>query len=61
MSANESLVPSKPLFFFSSQMYLNYLANYVPNAWNYEHGCGHCHDDVIDSSQLKVSAPGGAL
>lgn len=37
-------------------MYLNYLGNYVPNAWNYEHGCGHCHDDVLDSSQFKVSA-----
>lgn len=38
-------------------MYLNYLANYVPNAWNYEHGCSHCDDDVVDFSQLKVGAP----
>lgn len=37
----------------NTKMYLNYLGNYVPNAWNYEHGCGHCHDDAIDSSQLK--------
>lgn len=37
-------------------MYLNYLANYVPNAWNYEHGCSHCDDDTVDLSQLKVSA-----
>ncbi|XP_075903670.1 procollagen-lysine,2-oxoglutarate 5-dioxygenase 2 isoform X2 [Nelusetta ayraudi] len=37
----------------NTKMYLNYLGNYVPNAWNYEHGCGHCHDDVLDSSQLK--------
>lgn len=37
-------------------MYLNYLGNYVPNAWNYEHGCGHCHQDVIDLSQLEVSS-----
>lgn len=36
-------------------MYLNYLGNYVPNAWNYEHGCGHCHEDVLDLSQFKVS------
>jgi len=37
-------------------MYLNYLSNYVPNAWNYEHGCGHCEDDILDLSQLKVGA-----
>lgn len=36
-------------------MYLNYLANYVPNVWNYEHGCQHCDDDVVDLSQVKVS------
>lgn len=36
-------------------MYLNYLANYVPNAWNYEHGCSHCDDDLVDLSQLQVS------
>ena len=41
--------------FFPSQMYLNSLANYVPNTWNYEHGCAHCDDDVVDLSQLKVS------
>lgn len=37
-------------------MYLNYLANYVPNAWNYEDGCSHCDDDVLDLNQLKVSS-----
>lgn len=37
-------------------MYLNYLANYVPNAWNYEDGCSHCDDDVLDLTQLKVSS-----
>lgn len=37
-------------------MYLNYLGNYVPNTWNYEHGCSHCTDDVLDLSQLNVSA-----
>ncbi|XP_068603900.1 procollagen-lysine,2-oxoglutarate 5-dioxygenase 2 [Brachionichthys hirsutus] len=36
-----------------TKMYLNYLANYVPNAWNYEHGCGHCDEDLIDLSQLN--------
>lgn len=42
---------------FPSQMYLNYLSNYVPDTWNYEHGCTHCDDDVLDLSQLKVSYP----
>ncbi|XP_008300503.1 procollagen-lysine,2-oxoglutarate 5-dioxygenase 2 isoform X1 [Stegastes partitus] len=37
----------------NTKMYLNYLGNYVPNAWNYEHGCSHCDDDVVDLSQLK--------
>lgn len=41
-------------FFLPVQMNLNYLGNYVPNAWNYEHGCSHCDDDVIDLSQLQV-------
>ncbi|KAF3703649.1 Procollagen-lysine,2-oxoglutarate 5-dioxygenase 2 [Channa argus] len=36
-----------------TKMYLNYLANYVPNAWNYEHGCSHCDDNVLDLTQLK--------
>uniref|UniRef100_A0A7N6AFG3 procollagen-lysine 5-dioxygenase n=1 Tax=Anabas testudineus TaxID=64144 RepID=A0A7N6AFG3_ANATE len=37
----------------NTKMYLNYLANYVPNAWSYEHGCSHCDDDVLDLTQLK--------
>ncbi|KAM4533418.1 procollagen-lysine,2-oxoglutarate 5-dioxygenase 2 isoform 2-T2 [Odontesthes bonariensis] len=37
----------------NTKMYLNYLGNYVPNAWNYEHGCSHCEDDILDLSQLK--------
>ncbi|KAM9775394.1 procollagen-lysine,2-oxoglutarate 5-dioxygenase 2 isoform 2-T2 [Syngnathus typhle] len=37
----------------NTKIYLNYLANYVPNTWNYEHGCSHCDDDVVDISQLK--------
>ncbi|XP_077410030.1 procollagen-lysine,2-oxoglutarate 5-dioxygenase 2 isoform X2 [Vanacampus margaritifer] len=37
----------------NTKMYLNYLANYVPNTWNYEHGCSHCDDDVVDTAQLK--------
>ncbi|XP_034078001.1 procollagen-lysine,2-oxoglutarate 5-dioxygenase 2 isoform X2 [Gymnodraco acuticeps] len=37
----------------NTKMYLNHLANYVPNTWNYEHGCSHCDDDILDLSQLK--------
>ncbi|XP_077365334.1 procollagen-lysine,2-oxoglutarate 5-dioxygenase 2 isoform X2 [Festucalex cinctus] len=37
----------------NTKMYLNYLGNYVPNTWNYEHGCSHCDDDVVDMDQLK--------
>ncbi|XP_057679969.1 procollagen-lysine,2-oxoglutarate 5-dioxygenase 2 isoform X1 [Corythoichthys intestinalis] len=37
----------------NTKLYLNYLGNYVPNTWNYEHGCSHCDDDVVDISQLK--------
>ncbi|XP_032407591.1 procollagen-lysine,2-oxoglutarate 5-dioxygenase 2 isoform X2 [Xiphophorus hellerii] len=36
----------------NTKMYLSYLGNYVPNAWNYEHGCSHCDDDLLDFSQL---------
>uniref|UniRef100_A0A8C6WID2 procollagen-lysine 5-dioxygenase n=1 Tax=Neogobius melanostomus TaxID=47308 RepID=A0A8C6WID2_9GOBI len=38
---------------FSSQMYLNYLGNYVPDAWNYEHGCAHCNDDNVDLTEMR--------
>ncbi|KAM7390386.1 hypothetical protein PAMA_008516 [Pampus argenteus] len=38
----------------NTKVYLNNLANYVPNAWNYEHGCSHCNDDVVDLSQLQA-------
>uniref|UniRef100_A0A8C2HDP5 procollagen-lysine 5-dioxygenase n=1 Tax=Cyprinus carpio TaxID=7962 RepID=A0A8C2HDP5_CYPCA len=32
---------------------LNYLGNYVPTAWTYEHGCGICDDDLLDLSGLS--------
>lgn len=51
-----STPPFQTLFFLILQMYLNYLGNYVPNTWNYERGCSHCNDDVLDLSQLNVSA-----
>ncbi|XP_062335018.1 procollagen-lysine,2-oxoglutarate 5-dioxygenase 2 isoform X2 [Osmerus eperlanus] len=37
----------------NTKMYLNYLANYIPNAWNYEKGCGICDHNMVDMSQLK--------
>uniref|UniRef100_A0A8C5I2X3 procollagen-lysine 5-dioxygenase n=1 Tax=Gouania willdenowi TaxID=441366 RepID=A0A8C5I2X3_GOUWI len=39
----------------NTKMYLNYLGNYVPNAWSYEQGCSHCDDDLVELSQLKVN------
>uniref|UniRef100_A0A671PKB1 Procollagen-lysine,2-oxoglutarate 5-dioxygenase 3-like n=1 Tax=Sinocyclocheilus anshuiensis TaxID=1608454 RepID=A0A671PKB1_9TELE len=30
------------------KLQLNYLGNYVPSAWTYEHGCGICDDDLLD-------------
>ncbi|XP_010789316.1 procollagen-lysine,2-oxoglutarate 5-dioxygenase 2-like [Notothenia coriiceps] len=38
----------------NTKIYLNHLANYVPNTWNYEHGCSHCDDDILDLPQLKT-------
>ncbi|XP_046879304.1 procollagen-lysine,2-oxoglutarate 5-dioxygenase 2 isoform X2 [Hypomesus transpacificus] len=37
----------------NTKMYLNYLANYIPNAWNYEKGCDICDHNMVDMSQLK--------
>ncbi|KAG7254731.1 hypothetical protein CRUP_031403, partial [Coryphaenoides rupestris] len=34
-------------------IYLNYLGNYVPNAWNYEQTCTVCDLNMLDLSQLK--------
>lgn len=44
---------SQTIFFF--QIYLNYLANYVPNIWTYERGCTVCDQDMLDLSQFSVS------
>ncbi|XP_034020441.1 multifunctional procollagen lysine hydroxylase and glycosyltransferase LH3 [Thalassophryne amazonica] len=30
-----------------TKLQLNYLSNYVPTAWTYEHGCGFCDDDLL--------------
>ncbi|KAM4605913.1 procollagen-lysine,2-oxoglutarate 5-dioxygenase 2 isoform 2-T2 [Polymixia lowei] len=37
----------------NAKIYLNYLANYVPNAWNYERGCSNCDENMVDLSQLQ--------
>ncbi|XP_077100272.1 procollagen-lysine,2-oxoglutarate 5-dioxygenase 2 isoform X1 [Siphateles boraxobius] len=37
----------------NTKIYLNYLANYIPNVWNYERGCTICDQDMVDLSQLK--------
>uniref|UniRef100_A0A8C6WI37 procollagen-lysine 5-dioxygenase n=1 Tax=Neogobius melanostomus TaxID=47308 RepID=A0A8C6WI37_9GOBI len=37
----------------NTKMYLNYLGNYVPDAWNYEHGCAHCNDDNVDLTEMR--------
>ncbi|XP_051970452.1 procollagen-lysine,2-oxoglutarate 5-dioxygenase 2-like isoform X2 [Xyrauchen texanus] len=37
----------------NTKIYLNYLANYIPNIWNYESGCTICDQDMVDLSQLK--------
>ncbi|XP_028823702.1 procollagen-lysine,2-oxoglutarate 5-dioxygenase 2 isoform X2 [Denticeps clupeoides] len=37
----------------NTKIYLNHLANYIPNAWNYEHGCGNCDQNMVDLSQVN--------
>uniref|UniRef100_A0A674NNP7 procollagen-lysine 5-dioxygenase n=1 Tax=Takifugu rubripes TaxID=31033 RepID=A0A674NNP7_TAKRU len=32
----------------NTKIFLNYLGNYVPNMWNYEHGCSLCDKDILD-------------
>nr|XP_023661772.1 procollagen-lysine,2-oxoglutarate 5-dioxygenase 2-like isoform X2 [Paramormyrops kingsleyae] len=37
----------------NSKIYLNYLGNYVPNAWSYERGCVVCDRDTVDLSKVE--------
>ncbi|MGH0119831.1 UNVERIFIED_CONTAM: hypothetical protein FKN15_043264 [Acipenser sinensis] len=37
----------------NTKIYLNYLANYIPNRWNYEQGCGVCDNDLFDFTEVK--------
>uniref|UniRef100_A0A8C1J8A6 procollagen-lysine 5-dioxygenase n=1 Tax=Cyprinus carpio TaxID=7962 RepID=A0A8C1J8A6_CYPCA len=46
-------VVNNHFFFLSYIIYFNYLANYIPNVWNYEQGCTICDQDMVDLSQLK--------
>lgn len=38
------------------QIHLNYLGNYIPNAWTRETGCSVCDLDLLDLSAVKVRA-----
>uniref|UniRef100_A0A674NNC3 procollagen-lysine 5-dioxygenase n=1 Tax=Takifugu rubripes TaxID=31033 RepID=A0A674NNC3_TAKRU len=38
----------------NTKIFLNYLGNYVPNMWNYEHGCSLCDKDILDLSRVLV-------
>uniref|UniRef100_A0A8C2GP01 procollagen-lysine 5-dioxygenase n=1 Tax=Cyprinus carpio TaxID=7962 RepID=A0A8C2GP01_CYPCA len=46
-------VVNNHFFFLLYIIYFNYLANYIPNVWNYEQGCTICDQDMVDLSQLK--------
>ncbi|MBN3281730.1 PLOD2 dioxygenase, partial [Polyodon spathula] len=37
----------------NTKIYLNYLANYIPNSWNSEQGCGVCDNDLFDFTEVK--------
>ncbi|CAH2272451.1 procollagen-lysine,2-oxoglutarate 5-dioxygenase 3 [Pelobates cultripes] len=39
-----------------TKLQLNYLANYVPNAWTNEGGCEICDDNLLDLSDLEDDA-----
>ncbi|XP_049607995.1 procollagen-lysine,2-oxoglutarate 5-dioxygenase 1 isoform X1 [Syngnathus scovelli] len=36
-----------------TKLQLNYLGNYIPNAWTFEMGCTVCHDDLLPLENLK--------
>ncbi|XP_075705409.1 multifunctional procollagen lysine hydroxylase and glycosyltransferase LH3 [Rhinoderma darwinii] len=36
-----------------TKLQLNYLGNYVPNAWTHEGGCEVCDDDLLDLSEVE--------
>lgn len=36
-----------------TKLQLNYLGNYIPNAWTHDNGCGICEEDMLDLSQLQ--------
>ncbi|XP_067879645.1 multifunctional procollagen lysine hydroxylase and glycosyltransferase LH3-like [Heterodontus francisci] len=36
-----------------TKLQLNYLGNYIPNAWNHETGCGICDENFLNLTQLQ--------
>ncbi|XP_070825504.1 procollagen-lysine,2-oxoglutarate 5-dioxygenase 1 isoform X1 [Chaetodon trifascialis] len=38
-----------------TKLQINYLGNYIPNAWTFETGCTVCHDDLHPLTALKES------
>uniref|UniRef100_A0A6J0UWT5 procollagen-lysine 5-dioxygenase n=1 Tax=Pogona vitticeps TaxID=103695 RepID=A0A6J0UWT5_9SAUR len=39
-----------------TKLQLNYLGNYIPNAWTYEGGCGTCDENLLDLSDLPEAS-----
>lgn len=42
-----------------SQLQINYLGNYIPNAWTFETGCTVCHEELRPLTALKVRSHAG--
>ncbi|CAK6968723.1 procollagen-lysine%2C2-oxoglutarate 5-dioxygenase 1 [Scomber scombrus] len=38
-----------------TKLQINYLGNYIPNAWTFESGCTVCHEDLYSLTALKES------
>uniref|UniRef100_A0A1A8MM88 Procollagen-lysine,2-oxoglutarate 5-dioxygenase 1 n=2 Tax=Nothobranchius pienaari TaxID=704102 RepID=A0A1A8MM88_9TELE len=38
-----------------TKLQINYLGNYIPNAWSFEDGCTMCHENLRSLSALKES------
>ncbi|XP_039616486.1 procollagen-lysine,2-oxoglutarate 5-dioxygenase 2 isoform X2 [Polypterus senegalus] len=54
--ARNSLYDTLPVIIHgnrNTKIHLNFLANYIPNAWNFKSGCGICDNDLFDLSKVK--------
>lgn len=38
-----------------TKLQINYLSNYIPNAWTFEGGCTVCHENLLSLTALKES------